>query len=119
MSEVMLDKEAIVLRFLDDWSRFDVDALTGYFTEDAVYWNVPLEPLVGKEAISRDAGRVDRGRRPRLPVRDDAFRHVGRRRLQRAHRLLHDNDTKVALPVAAVFELEDGKRSEPGETTST
>ena len=43
--------ETLVREFCDAWSRRDADELTGYFTDDAVYHNMPLEPLRGREAI--------------------------------------------------------------------
>lgn len=47
----MTDAEALVREFCDAWSKLDADLLTGYFTEDAVYHNIPLAPLNGKAAI--------------------------------------------------------------------
>lgn len=40
-----------VLEFIHVWSRCDVDAVMAFFTEDAVYHNMPLEPVRGPEAI--------------------------------------------------------------------
>ena len=47
----MSDAEALVREFCDAWSKKDADLITGYFTDDAVYHNIPLEPLNGREAI--------------------------------------------------------------------
>lgn len=48
----MNDAEALVREFCDAWSKLDADLLTGYFTDDAVYHNIPMAPLEGKEAIN-------------------------------------------------------------------
>lgn len=37
--------------FYRAWGRMDVDEILSYFTADAVYHNVPLEPLSGTQAI--------------------------------------------------------------------
>ena len=47
----MADAEALVREFCDAWSKRDPDLLTDYFTEDAVYHNMPIQPLQGREAI--------------------------------------------------------------------
>jgi limonene-1,2-epoxide hydrolase len=47
----MADAESIVREFCAAWSRLDADELTNYFTDDAVYHNMPMAPLNGREAI--------------------------------------------------------------------
>lgn len=42
---------ALVQRFIAAWSRVDVDELAHYFTEDAVYHNMPMKPVHGRDAI--------------------------------------------------------------------
>src|SRR5690242_1811321 len=43
--------ESVVRRFCDAVARRDVNELGGFFTEDAVYHNIPLAPLQGRAAI--------------------------------------------------------------------
>ena len=45
------DAEKIVTEFCNAWPRKNVDELLGFFTDDAVYHNIPLEPAKGKDAI--------------------------------------------------------------------
>jgi limonene-1,2-epoxide hydrolase len=45
------DAEKVVTEFCNAWPRKNVDELLGFFTDDAVYHNIPLEPAKGKEAI--------------------------------------------------------------------
>ena len=45
------DAEKIVTDFCNAWPRKNVDELLAFFTDDAVYHNIPLEPAKGKEAI--------------------------------------------------------------------
>ena len=47
----MSDNEQLVRRFCDAFARRDVDELLGFFADDAVYHNIPLEPAHGKDAI--------------------------------------------------------------------
>jgi limonene-1,2-epoxide hydrolase len=41
----------VVRRFCDMWSTRDVDAIVAFFTDDAVYDNIPMEAVTGTEAI--------------------------------------------------------------------
>ncbi|HKN13681.1 MAG TPA: limonene-1,2-epoxide hydrolase family protein [Candidatus Binatus sp.] len=45
------DAEKVVTEFCNAWPRKNVDELLGFFTDDAVYHNIPVEPAKGKEAI--------------------------------------------------------------------
>jgi limonene-1,2-epoxide hydrolase len=98
----------IVAEFCEAWSRRDVEELVDYFTEDAIYHNMPGPPIEGKSAIKTilqqilvpttwaewetlnmaEVGDVV------LTERVDRFDIAGKR---------------VELPVAGVFEIEGGK----------
>jgi limonene-1,2-epoxide hydrolase len=41
----------VVRRFCDTWSTGDIDAIMAFFADDAVYHNIPIEPVTGVEAI--------------------------------------------------------------------
>jgi limonene-1,2-epoxide hydrolase len=45
------DAEKVVNDFCNAWPRKNIDELLGFFTDDAVYHNIPLEPAKGKDAI--------------------------------------------------------------------
>jgi limonene-1,2-epoxide hydrolase len=45
------DAEKVVTEFCNAWPRKNIDELLGFFTDDAVYHNIPLEPAKGKAAI--------------------------------------------------------------------
>ena len=45
------DPDALVTQFCEAWTRMDVDELVAYFTDDAVYHNIPMEAAVGRDAI--------------------------------------------------------------------
>lgn len=44
--------ESVVRNFCRVVEERDVDALLAFFTDDAVYHNIPLAPLTGREAIA-------------------------------------------------------------------
>ncbi|HTY34389.1 nuclear transport factor 2 family protein [Mycobacterium sp.] len=43
--------DELVTEFCKLWASPDPDELAGYFTEDAVYHNIPMQPLQGRQAI--------------------------------------------------------------------
>jgi len=45
------DAEKVVTEFCNAWPRKNIDELLGFFTDDAVYHNIPMEPARGKAAI--------------------------------------------------------------------
>jgi len=47
----MTDNERIVREFLAAWSNLDPTELVGYFAEAGIYHNMPMEPVVGHEAL--------------------------------------------------------------------
>ena len=48
----MSDAIELIRRFCDDWGKgASVDEIVDYFTEDAVYHNIPVDPAVGHDAI--------------------------------------------------------------------
>ena len=48
----MSDVIDLIRRFCDAWGEgASVDEIVDYFTDDAIYHNIPVDPAVGKEAI--------------------------------------------------------------------
>ena len=43
----------LVTEFCEKWSTPDPEELAGYFTEDAVYHNIPMDAVHGREAIKQ------------------------------------------------------------------
>jgi limonene-1,2-epoxide hydrolase len=41
----------IVRRFCTAWSNINADELAEYFTDDAVYHNIPIAPVTGRDTI--------------------------------------------------------------------
>jgi limonene-1,2-epoxide hydrolase len=42
----------IVEAFCRAWEDVDIDALLGFFADEAVYHNMPMDPIVGRDAIA-------------------------------------------------------------------
>lgn len=100
----------IVTRFCDTWERRDIDELLAFFADDAVYHNVPLDPAVGLEAI-RATIELFIGMAPE--IRFEIVRQLTDGDVVMNERVdyLTVGDKTVALPVAGVFEIRDGKIS--------
>lgn len=45
------DYEQLVRDFCQAWADADFDAVVEFFTEDGIYHNIPVDPMVGHEAI--------------------------------------------------------------------
>lgn len=43
--------EEVVRAFCDAFARRDLDEILGFFTDDAVYHNIPFAPVQGRDAI--------------------------------------------------------------------
>ena len=102
------DTEKLVNDFCAAWRRRSIDELMAYFTPDAVYHNIPVEPLQGSDVIRTTLEMfVTPSENIEFEVlaiassgdlvfteRIDRFRMMGK---------------TVALPVAGVFQVRDGK----------
>jgi limonene-1,2-epoxide hydrolase len=102
------DNEQTVRRFCAAFSRRDIDELLEFFTDDAVYHNIPLEPAHGKDAIRTTLEAFV----PGSPEIEFEMLHVASAGsvvfTERVDRMTFGGN-KVTLPVAGVFELEGGR----------
>ncbi|HYC55581.1 MAG TPA: limonene-1,2-epoxide hydrolase family protein [Candidatus Binatia bacterium] len=103
--------EEIVLEFCKAWSRRNCQELLGYFSDDAVYHNIPMPAVQGKDAIEEVFNLF-------LPTSEkiewemkQLFGHGDLVFTERVDRFWMNGKT-VELPVAGVFELENGKITE-------
>jgi len=104
----MTENERIVTDFCNAWSRMDADELADYFTPDGIYHNIPMEPRQGREVIRENLKD--------LPKRVKEFRIEILHQVSSGNVVMNERidymvleDRRVALPVAGIFELEDGK----------
>jgi limonene-1,2-epoxide hydrolase len=96
--------ERLVQEFCAAWSRRDIEELLAFFTDDAVYHNMPMAPVTGREAIRQvlrlfvpPAERID------WEVRNIAARGAVVL-TERVDRFVMSGK-RVELPVAGVFEI--------------
>jgi limonene-1,2-epoxide hydrolase len=98
----------LVRRFCAAWADGDVDALVAYFTDDAVYHNIPISPVTGKDAIKTTiegfAAGVDK-----IEFRVNAVAADGNVVLTERVDVFTTADKVIELPVMGTFEVRDGK----------
>lgn len=98
----------VITEFCKLWATPDVEKLTGYFTEDAVYHNIPMSPLHGRPAIKEFIEG--------FTVALDGIDFRIHRQLtngqlvmnERTDVLRRKNGGEIHLPVAGIFEVRDG-----------
>lgn len=101
--------ETIVLAFLAAWRRRNLDELMGFFADDAVYHNVPVEPVRGRAAIR---AVFDGFLRSMPSIALDVLHSAAKGSVvftERVDRFQMQNGTRFELPVNGVFELRGDK----------
>ncbi len=101
------DPETTVRQFCAAWPERNVDKLLGYFTDDALYHNMPMEPVTGKDGIREVLNMFI----PAEDVEAEITLLATRGNVVFTERI--DRMTiagkEVVLPCAGVFEIRDGK----------
>ncbi len=96
-----------VTRFCEAWKDVELDRIVDFFSDDAVYHNIPLDPITGRAAI-RDAiaGFTAGVDRIEFEVRYAAANGnvVLTERVDR----FFSPDRTIELPVMGTFEVTDG-----------
>ena len=91
----------LVRRFCAVWSNVNADEIAEFFTDDAVYHNIPMDPLTGRDAIKTFIAGFAGG------AKQIDFR---------VSNIVADGDVVLTervdvfeLPVMGTFEVKDGK----------
>ncbi len=99
--------DAMVRAFLAAWERRDTPFILDCFTDDAVYYSIPLTPIVGKEAIRAFVTKFGDVPPGRLEIRHQ---------IASADVVMNErtdyitlNGSPVVLPICGVFEIEGGR----------
>lgn len=93
--------------FIAAWPAQDAARLTPYFSEDAVYHNMPLPPVQGHEAIQATlAGFMSMAGEARV----DLLHLLADDDIVMTERVDHfvRPDLTISLPVMGIFEVRDG-----------
>jgi len=104
----MSKNETVIREFIQAWSRLDPVELAGYFTDDGIYHNMPIEPVQGREKIEE----FIRGFLSSWTETDwDIVNIIAEGDLVVAERVdrTKTQEKSVELPCVGVFELKDGK----------
>lgn len=100
-----------VRAFIDAFNRKDIDAVVASFTDDAVYHNMPTEPVVGRAAIQANiAGYTSPASQIEWLLYAIAETADGKVLTERLDRF-HMGGKWVELPVMGTFEFVDGRIS--------
>lgn len=98
---------AVVTSFCAAWSKLDIDEMMEYFRADAVYHNIPVDPIAGRDNIREMIVGFTAG----WDRVDFEVRHiVGQGDVVMTERVDHfvSPERTVSLPVMGTFELDGG-----------
>jgi limonene-1,2-epoxide hydrolase len=98
----------VVTRFCAAWGAVDVEALGAFFTDDAVYHNIPVDPVVGRDAIKATIAGFTAGV---ARIEFEVVQIVGDGPVvltERIDRFFRDGRPPIELPVMGAFEVRDG-----------
>jgi limonene-1,2-epoxide hydrolase len=100
--------EEFVAAFVSAWPDRDAARVASFFSDDAVYHNIPMEPVEGRKAIEATlASFMTMGGQVRVDVG-----HIAAEgaivMVERVDYFVGDQRT-ITLPVVGVFEVHDGK----------
>ncbi len=100
----------VVRRFCAAFAAGDLDDIIEFFTDDAVYHNIPLDPVVGKDAIRVTLAGI-MGGFDTIEFRLEHIAAAGDVVLTERVDILHGPNKTVSLPVMGAFEIVDDKIS--------
>lgn len=105
----MSDGITVVREFIAAWSRLDPDELTGFFTPDGIYHNMPIAPVQGHAALHQFIAGFASGWASTewevLTLAEAGNTVIA----ERIDRTVTKDGKQVDLPCCGVFELEGGK----------
>ena len=101
------DNIDVVRKFCGAWAGGDVGAIMGFFADDAIYHNIPVNPVQGKDAIK---GLIEQFMAP-FERAEFEITHIAASGddvlTERLDRFV--GEKSVELPVMGTFEVKDGK----------
>ncbi len=104
----MTTPSELVTEFCNEWRTGTPESIIEYFTDDAVYHNIPMQPLAGKPSILEflrgfvaNFGNIDFDIHRQAEIGDTVMN-------ERVDRFTI-NGNKIELPVMGSFEVRDGK----------
>ena len=103
----MKDPETVVREFCAMWPERSIDRFLEFFTDDAVYHNMPMEPVSGKNGIREVLNLCV----PAEEIEAEIVHLAARGNLVFTERVdrFRFGAKRVDLACAGVFEIRDGK----------
>ena len=97
----------VVTGFCDAWAALDVDRIIDYFHADAVYHNIPIDPVQGHEEIRAFIAGFTAGWEK---VEFEVRHAVAEGNIVMTERVDHfvSSERTISLPVMGIFEITDG-----------
>jgi limonene-1,2-epoxide hydrolase len=103
----------VVRRFCAAWSdNLGAAELAAFFTDGAVYHNIPLAPVIGREAIANNIASFIRPGAPGIEAIEFGVIHIaanGPVVMTERVDVFKLPDRSFELPVMGIFEVSDGK----------
>jgi limonene-1,2-epoxide hydrolase len=101
--------EKVVSDFCTAWTRLNAEEIMSFFTDDAVYHNIPMPPAKGKDVIRKTITGLLKGT---VSCKFDILHTATAGNIVMNERVdsFEANGKHVSLPVMGVFEItNDGK----------
>jgi limonene-1,2-epoxide hydrolase len=102
------ENERVVNEFCKTWETLNIDKVMEFFTDDAVYHNIPLKPAKGKAEIRKTIDGFMPGT-TKIEFKILSTASAGATVLNERVDSFIVNGNHVAVPVAGVFEISGGK----------
>ena len=103
-----VEAEAVVRKFCSSFAAHDAEAVRPFFTDDVVYHNIPMDPVVGADnAVAFLAGFLSMCDKMEFEIHHLAVN--GDVVLTERTDTFTMGDTVAPLPVMGTFEVRDGR----------
>jgi limonene-1,2-epoxide hydrolase len=102
------DAEKVVNDFCKAWTRRNIDEIIGFFTDDAVYHNIPMELVKGTAAIKGLINTFLPGSQS-IEFRIRNTTSNGNVVMNERVDVFEMGGKHVEIPVAGIFEIKGGK----------
>ncbi len=107
--EALTSAVDLIQQFCDEWGKgASVDTIVGYFTDDAVYHNIPVDPVTGRDAIKATIAMFTTGVES-VEFRVHHIAAVDKVVMTERTDVFVLPDKNIELPVMGTFEVRDGK----------
>ena len=107
----MSDNDQLIKDFVAAWGSLNIDRIMDFFTEDAVYINIPMEPDNEGKAAIREFIEGFAGNCSSIEFVVHYQVAAGNLVMNERTDKITMGDNTIELPVMGVFEITDGKIS--------